>query len=222
MGRYNLVVCHALAILSDEHAIIRHCLVTQPTLILTYNGIPVEVFAPPFSPVTAIPVNDVDLVWATPKKCAGGIQLPPVLLRWTYNGTDEGPPTIAGIPGFYVPTLAPCRVNDFDAAWGPNYNFTSADWSYNGKPIVNVVPPRTANDFEVNWLKGGLLKAAYWTYNGKRVARIPLKTDVKVNDATSNCHSGNVTCDSSNSSWYSVRIRRFTFQPLRQTAHSRR
>jgi len=177
-----LLATGSIAFASGSSRTARAAGVTTPTLVLTYNGVPVETFVLPVGVTTPFP-NDVELVWATPKKCAGGIQFPPVLLQWTYNGSDQGPPTAAGIPGYYVPTLAPCRVNDFDAAWGPNYNFTSADWTVNGKPVINVAPPTTANDFEVNWLKGGLLKAAYWTLDGKRAVRIPLKTDVKVNDA---------------------------------------
>jgi hypothetical protein len=148
-----------------------------PTLTLTYNGTVVETFV---APAGINVINDVDLVWATPKSCVKNIQFPPVLLFWTNNGSLVG-----------RPTLAPCRVNDFEASWDPNYGIVprwptgapATGWTYNGKIVSVLAPPRGTNDFHLFWLNSGKLLKAYWTYNGKAVFRIPLKANVPVNDA---------------------------------------
>jgi len=178
-----LVVSTLIAVQAKSQPTARRAPVTQPTLVLTFNGAVVETFVAP----AGIAINDVDVHWPTPRKCVNGIQWPPVLMQFTLNGTVVG-----------VPQLAPCKANDFETAWDPNYQIIAkyptgapaTGWTVNGK-IIKVVPPPPstsaapggANDFHLYNLKGGKIIAADWTFNGKTVFKIPLKSNVPVNDA---------------------------------------
>ena len=85
----------------------------------------------------------------------------------------------------------PCKVNDVEIAWDPNYDIIAkyptgapaSGWTVNGRIVKGLYPPTGANDFHFFWLNSGRLTAADWTYNGKTVFKIPLKSNIPVNDA---------------------------------------
>ena len=132
----------------------RQAPVTMPTLTLTYNGVPVEIFVPGSS--TTVAVNDIHLVSANPTGCAAASPF--------HRFCRNGPITEAtSIPS---PAVSTCRHWHRAGSMtsrpdgDPNYNFTYAYWSLNGVAKAKLVPPPSANDFELYSLKGGLLKSA--------------------------------------------------------------
>ena len=127
--------------------------------------------------------NDLHFVWAsaTAPRCVNGIEIPPVLVFWTDNGQ---------LIYNNKPVVAPCGANDFEFAWDPNGNVTTATWTKNGKVLKWVfpptVPPATVpiNDAHIFFLgTGNHLVKVYWSLNGK-----PYGSAVPVPAGTNDAH----------------------------------
>lgn len=172
----TVLIASASAAVAARDATNSPPIIVGPTLELTDNGVIVKTFVPP----AGIAVNDVDLHWATPKVCARAIQFPPKLLQWSKNGSLVG-----------APLLAPCKVNDVEVYWDANYMIRAhrasgapgTGWTVKGKIVKTLTPPAGTNDFHFFWLKSGKLLSANWSLNGRSVFKIPLKSNVTVNDA---------------------------------------
>ncbi len=156
----------------------------QNILVLTRDGKPVGGSKPPCLTNAAgavVCANDLHFIWATPKTCKNGYEIPPVFVVWTLNGQ---------VVWLNQPlTLAPCRANDFEFAWDANGYVTTASWTYNGHIIKSIPIGQTGNpnsppknDVHVFWAHPGRLLRAYWTLDGKPYGQ-PIKVPPGTNDA---------------------------------------
>ena len=151
-------------------------------LVLTRDGKVVGESKPPCLTNAAgavICANDLHFIWATPKYCKNGYQVPPVFVLWTSFGR---------LVWLNQPlTQAPCRANDFEFAWDANGMVTTASWTYNGKvfkriPVGLAGPNQPINDAHIYWGNPGHLLKAYWSLNGKPYGE-PIRVPTGTNDA---------------------------------------
>ena len=151
-------------------------------LVLTHDGKIVGESKPPCltnSAGAVVCANDLHFIWASPKACKGGYQVPPVFVLWTSNGQ---------LVWLNQPlTQAPCRANDFEFAWNPVDYVTTATWTINGKvfkqiPVSSANPNQPINDVHIYWGHPGQLVRAYWSLNGKPYGA-PIQVPPGTNDA---------------------------------------
>jgi hypothetical protein len=187
--RTNILISAAMLTLAAITITASAALAAQPRpngpaqnyLILTRDGKFVASSKPPCltNPAGAVVcANDLHFIWATPKYCKNGYQVPPVFVLWTSNGR---------LVWLNQPlTQAPCRANDFEFAWNAAGFVTTASWTYNGhvfKQIpVNFNPNQPINDAHIYWGHPGRLLRAYWTLKGQPFGR-PITVPPGTNDA---------------------------------------
>jgi hypothetical protein len=131
-----MLVASSSAALASHKTAVRRAPTAQGSLIFTKSSIPAgNPQTPPCTPAAAC-ASDLHFTW---KSNCTATNPTKVVLDWTVNGYVVGNPFVA-----------PCRANDLEFTWNPNFCVTSAFWTLNGVKIARLgLMSRT-----------GLLKAA--------------------------------------------------------------